>query len=47
MGLQKIKDLVGDCYGKYLGVERSDFCRAVAEVGVFDPPLELKEEFSL
>ena len=34
---------------EYLGVERSDFWRpgAEVEVGVFAPPLELSEEFSL
>ena len=32
---------------QYLGVERSDFCRPGVEVGVFAPPLELSEEFSL
>jgi len=30
-----------------LGVERSDFWRPGVEVGVFAPPLELSEEFSL
>ena len=42
-----IQNYVGIKTTEYLGVERSDFWRLGVGVGVFAPPLELSEEFSL